>query len=247
MTGKGDGVQKPRRFYKAATAGEAEGGFAVLLDGRAPRTPAGARLVLPTLSLAALVAAEWDAQASEIDSALMPATRLAATAIDRVSAVRDEVADEVARYAGSDLLCYRAEAPTGLVAAQAAAWDPLLGWADEALGLTLTAVSGIIHKAQPDASLARARALALELDDFGLTGLAQAAGLFGSAVLAFAVQRGRMSGQEAHALARVDEAWQEERWGVDDEAADRTAARLDEALLLERWFAALTDRAGDAR
>lgn len=239
MSGNNDGVQRPRRFYKAATAGPVEGGFAVLLDGRTPKTPAGAKLILPTLALADLVAAEWEAQATEIDSRRMPALRLAATAIDRVARVRDEVADEVARYAGSDLLCYRATAPEGLVRAQATAWDPLLAWAGETLGLKLSAVPGVIHKAQPEASLARAKALALELDDFGLTGLAQAAGLLGSTVLAAALERGRVTGQEAHDLARIDEAWQEERWGVDYEAADRTAARLEETLLLERWFAAL--------
>lgn len=238
VSGKNDGVQRPKRFYKAVTTGPVDAGFAVLLDGRTPKTPAGARLVLPTEGLAALVAAEWDAQATEIDTTRMPAMRLAATAIDRVAAAREDVADEIARYAGSDLLCYRAERPDSLVEAQAAAWDPLLSWADEALGLKLSAVPGIIHKAQPEASLAKARAMALELDDFGLTGLAQASSLFGSTVLALAVLHGRLTGQEAHDIARVDEAWQESRWGVDFEAADRTAARLQEAVLLEQWLAA---------
>ncbi|MBP7704114.1 MAG: ATPase [Caulobacter sp.] len=239
MSAKNDGVQRPRRFYKAVTTGAAEGGFAVLLDGRTPRTPAGHRLVLPTQALADVVAADWEAQREEIDTVRMPAMRLAATAIDRVVTVREDVAEEVSRYAGSDLVCYRAESPSGLVEAQARAWDPLLAWADEQLGLTLETTGGILHRAQPQASLARARALALEGDHFALTGLAQAAGLFGSAVLAFAVQRGRLDGRGAHDLARLDEAWQEERWGVDYEAADRTAARLEEALLLDRWFAAL--------
>lgn len=240
MSGRSDGVQRPKRFYKVVTTAPAEAGHAVLLDGRGPpKTPAGKKLILPTQALAALVAADWDAQGEEIDAAGMPAMRLAATAIDRVSAVREEVAGEVARYAGSDLTCYRADAPDSLVEAQNAGWDPLLAWAEESLGLKLSAVSGIIHRAQPDASLARARALALELDDFGLTGLAQASGLFGSTVIALALQRGRISGQTAHDLSRIDEAWQEQRWGVDYEAADRTAARLEEALLLERWFAAL--------
>lgn len=240
MSVRSDGVQRPKRFYKAATSAPVEGGHAVLLDGRGPpKTPAGHKLILPTAALAALVAADWEAQATEIDAARMPAMRLAATAIDRVSTVREEVAEEVARYAGSDLLCYRAEAPDSLVAAQNEAWDPLLAWADDTLGLKLAAVGGIIHKAQPEASLARAKALALDVDDFGLTGLAQASGLFGSTVLAFALLRGRVTGQQAHDLARLDEAWQEQRWGVDYEAADRTAARLEEALLLDRWFAAL--------
>ncbi len=239
MTGKGDGVQKPRRFYKAVTVDETEGGWVVLLDGRAPKTPSGRKLILPTPALAALVAADWDAQIEEVDSLRMPAQRLAATAADRVASVREDVADEIARYAGSDLLCYRAESPAGLVEVQRQAWDPLLGWAAEDLGLKLTAVGGIIHRAQPDASLARARALALELDDFGLTGLAHAASLLGSAVLALALQRGRIDGGTAHDLARIDEAWQEERWGIDYEAADRTAGRLAETLLVDAWFRAL--------
>lgn len=239
MVGKGDGVQKPRRFYKAVTVGEIEGGFAPLLDGRSPRTPAGNKLVAPTRALAQILADEWDAQKVVIDATQMPALRLAATAIDRVSKVREEVADEVARYAGSDLICYRAEAPASLVAAQAQGWDPLLAWAADDLGVALDPTLGIVHRAQPDASLSRVRALALELDDFGLTALAQAAGLLGSAVLALALQRGRLDGQGAHDAARLDEAHQEERWGVDHEAAERTAYRLAETLLLERWFRAL--------
>jgi chaperone required for assembly of F1-ATPase len=239
VTGKGDGVEKPRRFYKTVTVGEADGGHVVLLDGRAPKTPSGRRVILPTPALAALVAADWDAQAVEIDSLRMPAQRLAATAIDRVGGVRDDVADEIARYAGSDLLCYRAESPAGLVEAQSRSWDPMLDWAAEDLGLRLTAVSGIIHSPQPEGALNRVRALALGLDDFGLTALAHATSLFGSAVLALALQRCRLDGRKAHDIARLDEAWQEERWGVDYEAADRTAARLEEALLLERWFRAL--------
>jgi chaperone required for assembly of F1-ATPase len=239
VTGKGDGVEKPRRFYKTVTVGEADGGHVVLLDGRAPKTPSGRKVILPTPALAALVAADWDAQAVEIDSLRMPAQRLAATAIDRVGGVREDVADEIARYAGSDLLCYRAESPVGLVEVQSRSWDPVLDWAAEDLGLRLTAVGGIIHSPQPEGALSRVRALALGLDDFGLTALAHATSLFGSAVLALALQRGRLDGREAHDIARLDEAWQEERWGVDYEAADRTAARLEEALLLERWFRAL--------
>lgn len=239
MVGKGDGVQKPRRFYKVVTVGEVDGGFGPLLDGRTPKTPAGKKLVVPTQALARVLADEWDAQTTEIDATQMPALRLAATALDRVGGVREEVADEVARYAGSDLTCYRAEAPGSLVAAQSAAWDPLLGWAGDTLGVALQPVSGIIHKAQPDASLARVKALALELDDFGLTALAQAAGLLGSAVLALALQRGRLDGQGAHDAARVDEAFQEDRWGIDHDAAHRTALRLGETVLLEKWFRAL--------
>lgn len=238
-TNSRDGVQRPKRFYKTVTVAPLDGGHAVLLDGRSPKTPDGRKLVLPTAALAALIGEDWDAQVDDVDMSRMQAMRLAATALDRVGATRDAVADEVARYAGSDLLCYFAEHPSGLVAEQEARWAPLLAWADEALGLSLVRAEGVRHQDQPPATLARVKALALELDDLGLTALAHATALFGSAVLALALQRGRLTGEEAHDLARLDEAWQEQRWGVDYEAADRTAARLKDAVLLERWFRAL--------
>ncbi|MDP1736460.1 MAG: ATP12 family protein [Caulobacter sp.] len=240
MTGKGDGVQHPRRFYKAVTVEPAEGGFAVRLDGRTPKAPGGTPLVLPTAPLAGLAAAEWNAQDPHVVMTSMPAVRLAWTALEKVGAAREAVAGEVARYAGSDLLCYRAEGPQELVAEQAAAWDPLLDWA-AGLGVRLEPTAGIVHRPQPAQSLARVEALALALDDFSLTALAHAAGLLGSAVLALALRHGRIDGQAAHDLARLDEAWQERLWGVDAEAALRTEGRLTEALLLERWFAALRD------
>ena len=232
-------LEKPRRFWKEASAGPVEGGFAVLLDGRGAKTPDGARLVLPTEAAAGLVAGEWAAQGEEIEFAAMPATRLAFTAIDRVPASREGVAEEVARYAGSDLLCYFAEEPDALVARQQAAWEPLLAWAETELGLPLNRATGILHCAQPEGTAERVKALALELDDFSLTALASATGLFGSAVLAFALQRGRVDAAEAHDIARLDEAFQEERWGIDAEAAERTANRAAEAETLGRWFAAL--------
>lgn len=239
MTGKADGVQHPRRFYKAVTTAPVDGGHAVLLDGRTPRAPGGSPLVLPTQGLAALAAEEWDAQNPLIVMTAMPAVRLAYTALEKVGAVREAVAGEVARYAGSDLLCYRADSPRALAAEQAATWDPLLDWAREELGVDLLSTTGIIHRQQSADSLARVKALALELDDFGLAALAHAAALLGSAVLALALQRGRLDGQEAHDLARLDEAFQEKHWGIDGEAAIRTEGRLAEALWLERWFRAL--------
>ena len=211
----------------------------MLLDGRPVRTPAGDKLKLPCPALAQLLAAEWAGQGEHIVIADMPATRLAFTALDRAPVSRDEVADEIARHAGADLLCYFAEGPESLVEREVAHWGPMLGWADRELGLRLVRVSGHMHQLQPEATLARVRTLALELSDFDLTGLVNAAGLFGSAVLAFALQRGELSGDEALDLSRLDEAFQEERWGVDEEAAHRTARMRHEAQVLEQWFAAL--------
>ncbi len=236
--GKAEQAEKPRRFYKAAQAAPAEGGFHILLDGRAVRTPAGPRARLPTAALAELVAAEWAAQGDEIDIASMPATRLAFSTLDFAAQARAAMAAEIARYAGADLLCYRAEGPESLVRAEAQGWDPLLAWAEEALGIALEPTSGLIHRAQPPASLERARALAEALDDFALTGLAAAAALFKSAVLAFALQRGWLAGMAALELSRLDEAFQEARWGTDAEAAERTAGMRAEAEALERWFRA---------
>lgn len=237
--GNADAVLKPKRFWKAAGV-EAEGeAFEVRLDGRAAKTPAGARLRLPTRALAELVAAEWDAVEGDVVYARMPATRLAFTAIDRVSRAREAVADEAAKYAEADLICYFADAPQALIARQEAAWGPLLDWARDDLGLIYERASGIVHRPQPPQTPARARELALALDDHALTALSWAVGLLGSPALAFAVQRGRLTGEEAFDLSRVDETFQEEQWGVDAEAAERTAALRAEAGLIGRWFRAL--------
>lgn len=241
---KPENAERIRRFWKEAAAGpkvesEREGGWPLLLDGRQAKTPGGRPLVLPTQALAELVAAEWAAQDEHLEPASMPATRLASTAIEAVSSARDGVAAEVARYAGTDLLCYHADAPAELAALHAQQWDPLLAWGQGELGLALTCTTGIAHVPQPDETLDRAKALALELDDFALTALAAATPLFGSAVLAFALQRGRLGGEEAYELSRLDEAFQEANWGVDEEAAVRTAKLRIEARALERWFRAL--------
>lgn len=231
--------ERLKRFWKTAGVEQVEGGWRVVLDGRSPKTPAHAPFVLPTEAAAQLVADEWDAQGEFIEPGTMPATRLAATAIDRVSITREPVADEIAAYAGSDALCYVAEHPAGLVAEQAKAWGPWRDWAASELGVCLEVTEGIIHKAQDPAAIARVRALALDADDFALTGLATAVPLLGSAVLGLAVLRGALSGEEAFEISRLDEEHQERQWGVDEEAAERTAARRAEAVLLDRWFKAL--------
>lgn len=230
---------RPKRFYAAAAAGVVEQGWGVLLDGRPVRTPAGGRLVAPTEALAALIAQEWAAQGEAIDLAAMPATRLAFSAVDRISVKRSETAGEVGRFAGADLLCYFADAPEALTARQTERWGPVLEWAHQALGLAFHRTVGIIHRAQPPEAVAKVEALALELDDFGLAALAMASGLFGSAVLALALQRNQLDGEAAFELSRLDEEFQEQFWGVDAEAEARRALLTAEAALLDRWFQAL--------
>ncbi len=236
---KPDPAQHPKRFYAIAAPGPVDGGFGVLLDGRPVRTPAGSKLALPTPAAAALVAAEWAAQGDHILLADMLATRLAFTAIDRAPEAREEAAGEIVARAGADVLCYFADGPAGLVELQVQHWGPMLDWAAAELGLELVRVSGLIHQTQPAATLERVRSLALALSDFELTGLVNAAGLYGSAILAFASQRGQLDGDAALDLSRLDEAFQEERWGIDEDAAARTAHMRGEAGVLEQWFRAL--------
>jgi chaperone required for assembly of F1-ATPase len=232
-------IEKPRRFYKAVEVVPEAGGFAVRLDGRPVHTPGGARLALPTRALADQVAAEWAAQGEVLEIPLMHATRLANTAIDTVPGAREATAEVVANYAASDLLCYWAEAPQALVERQRLHWGPVLEWIEADAKLAFIRAAGIVHQPQPEATLRQVRELALALDDFGLAGLAFGAGLFGSAILALALQRGWAGGDQAFALSRLDESWQEEKWGVDAEAAERAQALRGEALMLERWFAGL--------
>lgn len=231
--------EKPRRFYKAVEVRPGEGGFQVLLDGRSPRSSKGAKLWGPTQALAELCAEEWAAQGEHIDLAGMAATRLAFTAIEAIPPAREATAGQFADYAGSDLVCYFAEAPAALVQRQAEHWGPVLERAETELALMFHRVAGIRHKTQPETTLEGVKSLALASDDFGLAGLAFGAALFGSSILTLALQRGWLTGEQAHHLSRVDEAFQEEKWGIDEEAAARTAHLLEEALMLERWFRAL--------
>lgn len=239
MARNNDTQERVRRFYTQAEAAAVEAGFAVHLDGRTPKSPAGKPLIVPTRALADAVAAEWAAQGEHIDPEAMPMTRLAYTVIDRLAAVHEDAAKEVARFAATDLLCYFADGPAALVEEQEREWGALLDWAETELGLRLVRVAGIIHQDQPPESIERAAEMARELDDFALAGLGFAAPLFGSAVLAFAVARGRVSGEQAYDLSRLDEAFQERQWGVDEEAAERAARQRAEAGMIDLWFKAL--------
>jgi chaperone required for assembly of F1-ATPase len=232
-------VEKPRRFYEAVEVDAADGGFVVKLDGRTVRTPGGKPLVLPTRALAEQVAEEWAAQEQTIELAQMHATRLANTAVDSIPDAREAAADQVAQYAGSDMLLYFAEEPEALVQRQAERWGPVLQRAEAEARLSFIRAAGVIHQEQPRASLDEVRRIALSLDDFGLAGLAFGAALFGSAILAIALQRGWLVGVQAFELSRLDETWQEERWGVDAEAAERADRLRQESEMLGRWFRGL--------
>jgi len=230
------GSDHPKRFYKEATVAEIDGGFVVELDGRPIKTPAKAPLSLPTRNLAQAIANEWADQGDTLELQAMTLTRLANVALDRTPETRAELADELTRYAGTDVTCYLAEAPTELRDRQEAAWQPWREWAGKELNVVLVPVIGLIASPQPHASLDAVRTHALSLDDFRLTALTWACSLLGSAVLALAVERGALNAQEALIASVVDEDWQIEQWGEDDDAVLVRQARAADAAALQLWF-----------
>lgn len=211
----------PKRFYKEARTGVREEGVAVLLDGRPVRTPGRRLLAVPAPVIAEAIAAEWGAQGETIDPATMPVTRIVNTALDGVTDTADAVRADIARFAESDLVCYRAGEPEGLVALQHRHWDPLVAWARDELGITLVLAEGVMHVAQPEATLQRARDLLAPLAPLGLAAMHVLTTLTGSLVVALAVARGKLTPDEAWTAAHVDEDWQIRQWGEDAEARRR--------------------------
>lgn len=229
-------VWAPRRFWTTAGTRPADGGFAVHLDGKPVRTPLKTPLILPTEALAQAIADEWQAVEGKVDPAVMPFTRLANSAIDKVAPQFDAVAAMLAEYGGSDLLCYRAEAPEPLVARQAEGWDPLLAWAASDLAAPLVATVGVMHRAQVPDSLKRLHQAVQALSPFQLAAFHDLVAISGSLVLALALTRGRLTVDEAWDLSRIDETWQIEQWGQDEEAAELAAAKRSDFGTADRFF-----------
>jgi chaperone required for assembly of F1-ATPase len=233
---------KARRFWTDVTVAGAAGGWQVLLDSRPVRTPAKAPMDLPTEAMAQAVAKEWAAQEDEIDPLGMPITRSANSAIDRVEPQHGEVAGMLAAYAETDLLCHRADAPETLARRQAEGWDPLLDWAAEAYGARLWPTAGILPVEQPPGSLRRLHATVRELDAFRLAALHDLVTLSGSLVLALAVARRRIDPEIGWALSRIDEDWQIEQWGEDEEAARAAARKFDQFRHADRFWSLASSR-----
>ena len=217
--------QRPNRFYETVSVEREKEGYALRLDGKPVRTPLKNLLVLPTRALAEAVAEEWRAQGERIDPETMPLTKLANSVIDGVHGNEAAVIDDIVAHDASDLLCYRADGPHGLVAAQQAEWNPVLDWAKEVLDAPFALSEGVVHVTQPQASLDRIKKRLLKFDAFSLAALHVMTGLTGSALLALAVALQHLTPEEAWAAAHVDEDWQIGQWGEDAEAAMRRAHR----------------------
>lgn len=226
----------PKRFWKSVTVSKSDEGYSVTLDGRAVRTPAKQPLILPTRALADAIAAEWEAQVEKVDPRIMPATRAANAAIDKVAVQHAEVADMLAAYGDSDLLCYRAENPDGLVQRQAEAWDPLLDWAEGQFGGRLVVNQGIMHRSQDPILLARMTQSVHDMSAFELAGFHDLVSLSGSLVIGFAAARDHAPAARLWDISRIDEDWQAEQWGVDDEAAEAAGIKRESFLNAKQFF-----------
>jgi chaperone required for assembly of F1-ATPase len=224
-----------KRVYKKVEVAPVEGGWGITLDGRSIRTPAKSPMVLPNKPLAAAIAAEWDAQRDEIRPIEMPLTRLVATAIDRTGPQRDAVVTEVSNYAGTDLVCYRADHPPALAARQQAVWQPLIDWAMSRYDAALAVTTGIIPTRQSAAALKAFAAAVAALDDFRLTGLHNLTAACGSLVIGLAIMEGRLDADAAFAASQLDETFQIEAWGEDAEAMQRRAALADDIKSTTRF------------
>ena len=227
---------KAKRFWKAASVVEVEGSFAIELDGRGVKTPAKQVMHVPTHAMASAIAQEWDAQVEIINPNTMPVTKTANAAIDKVTVQHAEVAQLLAAYGDSDLLCYRADAPEELVARQNEHWNPILDWAEDALGARLEPRTGVIHAPQNPLAVEALSRRTHALDAFELAAFHDLVSLSGSLVLGFAATMDARPADELWTISRLDELWQEEQWGEDEEATAMALIKRDAFLHAKRMF-----------
>lgn len=222
-----------KRFYKHASFEAVDDGFAVRLDGRAVKTPAGRCLAVGSSALAEIIVAEWQSQGEEVRPSDMPMTQLASTALDRIGPERAIIIDQLIKYAATDLLCYRADFPPALAERQQSLWQPVLDWAATSLDAPLSVTTGVIAIIQPEHALEALRRHLDGYDVWRLTVAQAAAAAAGSLILAVAMTEGRLDGEQVFALSQLDETYQIEQWGEDYEAADRRAALKRDILAAE--------------
>lgn len=226
----------PARFWQTTSVVAQDDGFGIALDKRVVKTPAKAPLLLPTRQMAKAVAAEWEAQGNKIDPATMPSTRSANAAIDKVAHQHGEVADMLAAYGDSDLLCYRADSPEGLVARQSAQWDPALDWATKKLRVQLQPRTGVVHQPQNIKALNTLTKKVHSMSTFQLAGFHDLVSMSGSLILGFAVVLQWKDPDSIWNLSRLDEIWQQEHWGQDDIADGMTETKRQAFLHAARFY-----------
>jgi len=234
----------PKRFYETVTTAAQDAGFAILLDGRSVKTPAKNALVLPNEALAEAVAVEWRAQEHYIDPDTMPLTKLVHSALDGVAGMQQECIDEIVRYSGTDLVCYRAGEPDALVELQAQAWDPYLAFARDSFGARFICTQGIMFSEQPDAAISALRAAlqaliasdTTNLKNIRLAALNVMTSLTGSAIIALAVAHGAHDAASAWKAVHVDEDFQMQIWGQDEEALIRRTTRWTDMEAAAKLF-----------
>ncbi|MBC2776428.1 ATP12 family chaperone protein [Parasphingopyxis marina] len=222
-----------KRFYDEAKAVRTDRGWGIALDGRPVKTPARAALAVPSEQLGYGIAAEWNGQAEEIDPLSMPLTGLANAAIDRIAPDPEGFASELAVFGETDLFCYRVDSPAELAKRQYEAWDPLLDWAMRRYDIGFETTTDIVHRAQPDETVARLKAAVEAYDAFHLAPLSPLVRLSGSLIGALALVEGAFEEDAVWEATRLDEDWQEAQWGEDEEAiATRDAKRREFAAAM---------------
>jgi chaperone required for assembly of F1-ATPase len=226
-----------RRFYKEAAAHAVEGAFTIVLDGKQVRTPGKAALVVPSRALADAVAAEWQAQGAELAPPTLALTRLASTAIDLVAPRRAAIVADIANYAGTDLVCYRAAAPPELADRQHRGWQPLLDWVEMRYGARLAVTAGVMPIAQSEASLGILARAVDAYDGMALAALHLATAACGSLVLALALFEARLDAETAFALSQIDESFEIEHWGEDAEQTRQRVGVREDIVLAARFHA----------
>lgn len=232
-----------KRFYEKAEAYPVDAGYTVMLDGRGIKTPGKAEVIVPTLALAQAMAAEWSGQGDEIDRETLALGGLAGAAIDNIQPRLAEAAAEISAYGGHDLLCYRADRPRALVLRQAEKWQPLLDWAAGALKAPLNVTDGIVHVGQPRGSLKALGGSVSSLDAYALSGLNRLVRLTGSLILGLAVLKQHIDADAAYEACQLDEHWQAEQWGTDDEALVRQINMRADITCAGRYLSLLQDQA----
>lgn len=240
MSPKGTDDRKARlikRFYTdVSVEANGEGFYAVFLDGRAVKTPGKTDLMLKTQGLANAVAEEWRAQEDKIDPNTMPLTQIACTAIDRISANRSEIEEIIAKYAETDLVCYRAETPSDLVEMQTKHWQPLLDWFEQELGIHLISTTGLLPQQQNEDDLSKVLIRLQTLDDHELSVVSVVTQAAGSVVIALALKHGEISADQAVKASQVDEIHQSQLWGLDHEAEVRLKSLNADILAAETYL-----------